>query len=804
MSLFLKRFFIILFSFFVLFVIITSALTFIYQGRITKQVEETLSHYLKTKFIFKSARFDYLNPQIELRLTLQEFEFQDKTLGGVETIHFVFALTDLIQGNFSVYKIKLEKPTLHLFIDEKGQANYTDIFHLQKPAEKKAVALKLRYFQVRTGEFRLTNRSSQEQYQMLIPQFNSELNPDEAVLPIVLNAQLKDLKYTFQKKVLIHEPSLSIEGDYTFDPKDYQIVWKSPQVQVKESLYQVEGISIITNEGPALDLSITSPQNGLEPLISLVPQKIYNKLAFFKTEGNLQFSSRIKGFWTKDQNPHWELSVKAEDLAIRSPHNIGRAIEKFNLIAKLDNGAKNSFQNASLTIQKLTGELGGKKFRGNFQLNNLLKPSIQLDLEAVLDLAILQEFYPFEGIEEMKGLISLDMNGQGNLYALQDSNPSDTSWKMTGEAELINVTFQPKKHPLYYQNLNAEWQLNNDQINIQKFSGKVNESAFNLKGTAYSLLSGLFQENQRAWVEGEFSANTLSLDRIYPYALGLPPNLGFTLNCQIKHLNFRKLKAQNLKGTLNLNRQVWETDNLSGQWAGGNFNLVALFNTQKNNAMPLDTRIQLQGVALDKAFTQFNNFSQSFIRADNFKGKLDSDIKLNLVLNKQLKTSFPSLIAEIRSEMSQGQIQEMALLEQLSQKLGLVSALPLSFKSLKNTLEIRNQNVLIPETELISDKLSLSLFGRSSTTQDADYKIKVFQINLPADTSRSRLQMDANQENRYLDVRGNLQNPQVNISQLPSGLKPERFWEREKKMYNNLFDDPQWAEPAVKDTIQNN
>ena len=159
---------------------------------------------------------------------------------------------------------------------------------------------------------------------------------------------------------------------------------------------------------------------------------------------------------------------------------------------------------------------------------------------------------------------------------------------------------------------------------------------------------------------------------------------------------------------------------LKGTISGNGFIL------QNNNKSVLSKGIfNVTNADVNMAFTSFQNFGQNFLKAENIAGSLSGSFSLLLPLDSLLNPQINSLTAEGKYMLVNGALINFDPVKELSSFIELSELENIHFEKMENDFFIRNNYVYIPQMEVRSSAVDLSVNGKHSFDNDYEYHVKV-------------------------------------------------------------------------------
>ncbi len=788
-------------------------LTYVYRQDIAVRITQKIKENFKGKFQYAHARLNYITKPGELTLSFEKVLFlaedsakvSEKALAELTSLHFSLGLMALFQGEYQVKKVYVEGAKIHLERNSKKQSNYAQIW--KKTPQSKADKLQWPMDEYQLDDVEISYTSPKEYHTFHIKNLNGKALSLLSRPVFGWKGRLQSLKLSSQNQVFWEEREVSFAGKTSYEASKKSIQLSQGSFRLKETDFVLEGnYGISPQQTPEVDFRFSGFQKDLGQIFALLPEQYYREWQGFTSYGQVDFRGEWKGEWTQEKYPHLGIHFSGKNIAIHSKHNVRRSIEKLNFEGKFSSGDANGLETSSLRLENIQGSIGSRRFQADFYLSNLRKPYLAFNAEAGIDLAYWNEFYPMQHLQNIKGLLGFKLNFDGEWAELKaDKEPSEKKITLTGQLELANTSFKIRHNPMAYEDLQLRLDLVNNQANIQQAEGKIGKSDFEINGKIFNLMPYLLEPAQILLLDGRLYAQRIDAEDLLKNALtgisapnptqpnptgyifNAPEHIELYLQCSIDSLLFRKFKGTKLKGDIELKEKVFRTGNLHLDLAGGAVHLLGICNAQKENFIRLDGRVILTDTQAEQVFYAFEDFSQDFIKEQNLQGTLNADIKGGLVFDRNMLILFEHLVADIDSRLSTGELKDLVLMKDIARKIQADEIAQVKFKEMKNIIQVRNQTIFIPETEIKTDKNILSIIGRATLDKGLDYKIKVPLKQTFINPQASATLQNGNEAVYYLSVKGKAQNFRVSFMDTSDKSQLEAQWINEKKSYLNLF-----------------
>jgi hypothetical protein len=121
----------------------------------------------------------------------------------------------------------------------------------------------------------------------------------------------------------------------------------------------------------------------------------------------------------------------------------------------------------------------------------------------------------------------------------------------------------------------------------------------------------------------------------------------------------------------------------------------------------------------------FKNFNQTWLTDKNLKGQLDADVNLYMNFDKNLILNSKSLVADIKTSIINGELNDFEPMMKLSKFVEEESLAQMRFSRMMNNIRIENRVIYLPEMEIRSNVSNILVKGQHSFNKEIDYRLQV-------------------------------------------------------------------------------
>jgi hypothetical protein len=739
------------------------------------------------------------------QVTIQGALEQDSLpLARAERLYLAFDIWDLFGGNYAVHQVFLENADVRIVLDKKGEPNY-EIFHRDstRTSGGKPVNFDLHKIQLDRVNVVYTDQKNDQEYALFTEKSDASLHMQADNLLIALDGEVRSHYIRLEKLRYFAGKDLELESQLVYNLQQRHLTIKPSTVSIKKARFSVAGTFANYDQGD-IDLLINGKNTDIQTLISLLPAQYADQLSIYRSKGKVYFDSQIKGSTFNGAVPVVQVQFGCQDASFYHA-DAGKTIEQAYLTGRFSNGEKRTQASSTLSLSNIRGQLDGRPFSGEFSMQNFTNPHLAFSVRGELDAASLLAFYPLPEIKSARGLLNVDVAFEGKLTDLR-SKATTRFARTSGTIYLKDLSIGLKNKPWEFAGVNGDFLFDKSDLQINDLTGKAGNSDFHLNGFFKNVLAYLFFRDQDLKIEATFQSRLLDLDELLAadeatarasadtgdekYEFTLSPRLAFDLVCSIDQLRFRRFRAHQIGGNLSLNDQIASSKGIRLATASGWTVIDGTVNGRQADRIAVDCHARFDQLAIDSVFYMFENFSQDFIQDRHLKGKVNADVQTYMVFDRYLDMNVPSLLADVRANISNGELNNFEPMQRLSKFIDRTELANIRFSDLDNTFRIENRTVFIPQMEIRSNVTNISVKGTHTFDQVMDYRLRIPLYTFIG--RRTRMATDAGGEaegvtNLFVAVTGTSDDYKIAYDKESAREKRRDDWQQEKQEFRNLL-----------------
>jgi AsmA-like C-terminal region len=732
---------------FVAVLVLLFSASLIMQNRVVDIIIKTLNRNFTTKIETGSYRLSLIrkfpNATVELKNVLVHSSptfdvsaFKDintDTLLAAKSASIICRMTDLLRGAYTFTRIDVKSGNLNIFTDSSGGYNYefsgnesgstSNKVRLNlnriNLSDVKFVYNDLRVNLVIKGVFRDGRCKSK------IKGNNIDFEGNSGTLFTLFSIDSTEIKQRIPAKL-----------DVRLSKNQKGIFFRKSTMTVENWDFILTGFVASDNY---LDLNVTGNNIDISRIVNLFPEKYRDKVSDFHPSGILKLDSKIKGYASKKENPHCDVSFSLKNARINNRRSDIK-IDRFSFDGSLTNGTKNDFETSLFRISNFTARLGSSEFRGSFSMMNFSKPKAELTLKGALLPEEITEFFNLRNVAEATGSIDLDLNFSGypdtrngfRVAELLDMNSHSTlGFKSLGiKLNNKNIDFRDVNGDVFIKENtvtdNFRFNFNGQKIRLTgkfvNFPGWLAGNPVTLSGSGVLYASLIKPE---LFMDSSTDKNKAEKVRPPEAPLTLPSDINIDLDFSLDTLIYKTFNARKISGSLGIRPKMlnFRTINLNSQKGKVSGNILVAQHPDKS--FTGRGTFDITGVDVNEAFTTFHNFGQGFLKAENIAGSLSGTISLVLPVDSLLKPLMSKLTAEGKYILTDGALIDFDPVKALSSFIALSELENIKFSQLENTFFIKDNVFYVPQIDVNSSAVDLSVNGKHSFENEYEYHVKM-------------------------------------------------------------------------------
>lgn len=719
---------------------------------------EKINETINTKISYNTIRVSVFEsfPGITVRfsdLLIEPSPFYDKThFAGEETDTLFFAsslsltagIPSLLTGTISIRSIAARDGKLTLLRDKRGDINY-EIFSSRNEGGRR---VDLKSISIHGVETVWHDRSSSFRIAGLIDEasLSGEIFSTGIFLNSTLAASVSSLDIYG-----MHFAGIPAEASVRIRKTGNSLSIAKGSLDLAGLSFGVDGMVNYSNS--TLDLSIEGKKIDVAMLVRGLPDKWKSVTGGFSPSGIVDLRCKISGPYGDAGSPRIDMTYNLSGGRM-SHSSSGLSVNNLSFSGGMTAGQSDRPETFLVSIDTLSATYGSASLAAKFRMSNPARPDIYMSLIGDINFNDLRKVFGTDFVRNQTGSVkgSIKMSGvlPDSLRHLVSSLPSLDPVALLTFNE-FGATFASSG--LVFSNVTGSVTINDDLT--------ASNLSFSVLGQNF--LVNAMMDNFTGWIAGNASplaiSGDVSTDRFVTAfftdnksdsaAAGktrlniFPPDIMMKISFRADSIISRNFRAANFTSELDYKPYIISFSDVRAEGLDGLLTGELMIAKQKNGSHVSRSRLEVTDIDLNKAFSTFNNFGQTFITDNNLFGRLTGDVTLMAPLDSMFRIETASLVSEAHLSITKGRLVSFAPAESLSSFLDLDELRDISFSKMDNDIFIRNRSVSIPKMLINSSAGNFTIYGTHGFDGVYIYHIRVLLSELMSREARERNRDDS-------------------------------------------------------------
>jgi len=719
------------------------------QNKVAGIVLNSLNRNISTRIEAESYRLSLLKRFPRATVTLKNPvvfsspDFDHSAFSGInadtlliaKSAFIDFKLIDLLKGEYTFTSMTIKSGRIMLLTDKDGRDNYDVSRKDEMTRDGSGTSLNLNRINLSDMKAEYNDRYADLTIGILIENGRIKSRITGNKIDFESNSDIRIEYFQLGKFAMSMNIPASLETGLNKNEKG--VFFRNSTLGIKSWDFILTGYVTSDNY---LDLAVSGKNVDIAEITRLLPDK-YRAIALdYHPSGILKLESTIKGKASRKENPHYEITWSLKDANI----NYSRSdlkVDRFSFDGSYSNGAGNKPETSTLKINNFSTRLGGAEYKGSFSLSDFTRPEAVLTFNGTLYPSELKEFLNLRHLDYTRGSVNLNLKFAGRLVKKGNYGFSDMP-DLNSTSEITFNSFGVK--------------LNNRPVDLRDvnggiiFSGKratTRNLGFNLNGEKITL-DGSF-DNLAAWLVGQpvnlIGSATVKASSIKPGTfikpspspkenngtnaakapVNFPGNVILTAGFEIDTLVYKTFIAERVSGLLKYKPKVLEISGLALNSQKGKIQGNGTVYQNSDKSVIGKGNFTFSDLDVNEAFITFHNFGQNFLKAENIEGSLSGSLSVLLPADSLLKPDVKAVTAEGKYQLTDGALIDFDPVKHLSSFIELSELENIKFDKLENDFFIRSNSLYIPQMDVKSSAVDLSVNGRHSFDNNYEYHVKL-------------------------------------------------------------------------------
>lgn len=746
----LRKFFKIIVFIFLGLLILVSVLPYFFKGRIIEAAKNEINKQVEARVDFGDLSLSLIRnfPHFSCRLddisVVGTDDFDGDTLASIHSLSVTIDLLSVFEGDqYRIRKIFIDKPDLLLIVNQDGKANW-DITKESgapdpetKPVETSDFVVTLTNLEIMDAKLDYLDRASGTS--ILIDGLRHNLSGDFTANSTNINTQTNIASATIYEGGVGYLTNAGIDFNAIIDAdfKNEIYTFKRNSLKINELLLKFDGSIATVNDDINVTMTFQAPQNSFKNFLSLVPAIYKKDFQDLETSGKLSIDGHVKGTYNSQNLPSFRLNLGIDNAMFKYP-DLPHPVQDINLIAVISNRG-GDINNTEIDISRFQLKILQNPLDIKLKMNNLMiDPFIDGEVKGVLDLAALQEVYPFDEGEDLQGKITMNVTTKGNLSSIENEKFDEFTAIGSVLVKGLKYNSEDFKEGMYIRN--AQLNFSPAYLDLVDFHFEYKESDMKASGRieqylGYALgdktLMGSFNTNSTYFDVGNFIAGTEGEsqetvpDTSQASAFEVPPDIDFQLASSFDRLLYDGVDMENVSGSIVVRDETITIDNLRADVYKGELIVNGSYTTLNRSNPLVDMMFAIKEISIPESYAAFGIMRKIAPVAEHVLGKFSTDLAFSTDLDQEMMPIMASMIGNGALITSKISLENVKSLDLLSNSLNIEELKKLDLNPLNFLFTIEEGKVNVKPFDMKTEYLKANVSGWTAFDQSINYVMKM-------------------------------------------------------------------------------
>lgn len=727
-------------------------LIYLYEDDIKQAALKKLNEQLNTEIkvgridlsLFDNFPFVSLTfPDVNIRSTLKDEPY---SLLEARKVSMLFNLFDLYFKNYRIRTARIEDGELYIKVNRNGEDNY-HIWKTSSSSGETVFSLSIKDIELENVRVHYVDDQLDQQYNFLAKNVHLSGNFTDKEYDLSLAGDLNAALVRIDTITYLKDRDLNASLVLNINTSQNRYTFKKGELQLRDLALLVQG-SVSNRSGMSvLDLSVQGRNLTVQSLLNIVPSEFTRYLSGYHSKGDMSFNAIIKGQLSESLSPGVIIDFSVKNGEITSD-KLGKTFKNVQIQAIYTNGTRHSLGSSSLHVKKLSAKMDDNPFTASLSITDFNMPFMDLRLDGTIGLSGLFGFLENSKVRNAGGSVAINATYRGLITDFKDrSRISKTS--ASGTIKLSACHFAIENSPLSFENLNGNFSISNNTLEVRNFSGVISSSDFLFNGSFINLLPFILGDTEPVIIDAALTSKRFNLDELLlvsaasqtddsVYRFRISPRISCRFKTSFEQFSFRRFTATNVNGVFAINNQVLQTDFLALNAMDGQIYIKGSIDASRKSLVNIKAESSIQKVNIRQLFYQCENFGQEVLVDKNLNGRLSAKMQLSSLWKEDLSIYQDQVKVKSAVLIEDGQLINFEPMMALSKFVHVNELKNLRFSALQNEIEIRDRKIVIPAMEIQSNALNLTLSGTHDFDNRIDYQLKILLSELISKKLKSR------------------------------------------------------------------
>lgn len=641
------------------------------------------------------------------------------TLMAVRRLSLSFNIRKLLNDQLELNSVKVSDGQIFILIDEKGNDNF-HIFKAKKDkTEKSGMEVMLEHLGFSDCVVQVSNLYKGNGIEWHMPDFEAEGRLNGGQFEVSTKGAVK-LRWIEANKVeIVPLAPTDIKMDLSL---------KNDTLRINEGRLSSKGINlgisgnVLMNDEMIVDLQILGKRIEVANALRYFTLATKEKPNVSST-GLVDFSATVKGRFDKRSTPSVIANFGLDNAVVKFPKQ-NLTFSQVSLGGVFNNGGATRSAKSYLSITSFEISTQSSQLKGDLRIDNFANPHINTNLQLEGAADEWNRFIFANRPDRISGNVAGTVSAHGpisiganfDIQAFLRLNP-------VCQAQISGASYT-SGGPIALSDVSGAAILRGTSLTLTDVKGNLRDMPVTFNGNIPNLLKAVAKPYPSMRIEGKCSFRDVDYSQMAPLFTGGGSDSQITydvdLQMSLDGFSYSKFNAENVKSRLRYSGSLLTFDRLDFSALDGKFSTMAVYRMDRNRMVSCKGTIS--GIDINRLFSTFDNFNQSYITDKNIEGRLSSTFAAMLPFAGDT-VDLQNIDFDGHLDIADGKLHGLEATSSIADFTKIDEFRSLEFSTLSNDMRISQGVIDIPKMDIECNACDISLAGIHKFTGDYEYHL---------------------------------------------------------------------------------
>lgn len=542
---------------------------FLFKDKLLQAIKTEFNKNYNATLDFKEVDISLIRSFPDLRLNLGGLriggvnEYKNVDLINAGSVYLDVDLMSAIKGEtYKLNEFTLKDAIINALVNAEGKANW-DIAKDTTTSESSDFNFKVNGYKLDNCTINYIDK--QVGITANLEKINHKGKGDFSQVQFDLDTEtnIEKLSVEYGGMQYLRNSKASVDAVFNvLNDKNMQIKIKENEISINDLILQLIGnVTMRENDTYAMDIKFDTKKADFKSFLSLIPSAYTADFKNVETSGKLTFNGFAKGEYKENVYPNFGLNIDIDNARFKYP-SLPKSVENINAKVHINNPSS-SLNDMTVQVPAFHFAIDNQPFDMKLFLKNVLQnPAFDVTAKGKLNLDNIAKAFPIEGVQQLNGLLDLDVTAKGTQNDV--SNKNYGALDVRGFANLSNMAYKSADLPKTIQIAKANLTFSPQVLALTNTAISAGSSDLQVEGklTNYipyflknEKLAGTVSVNSTHLNANDFMTNskkstpTSASNASTTTDIDLPKNVDVTLNTNIQSLQYENTTFNDVKGS---------------------------------------------------------------------------------------------------------------------------------------------------------------------------------------------------------------------------------------------------------------